>query len=57
MSLMRFDMRAPSFGAPITELYAAAIEMAAFAESRGAIAAVACEHHTMADGYLPSSSS
>jgi alkanesulfonate monooxygenase SsuD/methylene tetrahydromethanopterin reductase-like flavin-dependent oxidoreductase (luciferase family) len=52
--LMRFDMRAPAFGAPTAELYAAAIEMAAFAESRGAITAVVCEHHTMADGYLPS---
>lgn len=54
MFLMRFDMRAPEFGAPTTDLYRAAIEMAAFAESRGAITAVVCEHHTMADGYLPS---
>jgi alkanesulfonate monooxygenase SsuD/methylene tetrahydromethanopterin reductase-like flavin-dependent oxidoreductase (luciferase family) len=54
MFLMRFDMRAPAFGAPTTELYAAALEMAAFAESRGAVAAAICEHHTMADGYLPS---
>ncbi len=54
MFLMRFDMRAPEFGAPTNELYAAALEMASFAESRGAIAAVVCEHHTMADGYLPS---
>ena len=53
MFLMRFDMRAPEFGAPTGELYAAALEMASFAESRGAIAAVVCEHHTMADGYLP----
>ena len=44
----------PTFGAPTGELYAAALEMASFAESRGAIAAVVCEHHTMADGYLPS---
>jgi alkanesulfonate monooxygenase SsuD/methylene tetrahydromethanopterin reductase-like flavin-dependent oxidoreductase (luciferase family) len=54
MFIMRFDMRAPSFGASTTELYAAALEMAAFAESRGALAAAVCEHHTMADGYLPS---
>ena len=54
MFLMRFDMRAPDFGAPTTELYQAAIEMASFAEDRGALAAVVCEHHTMADGYLPS---
>jgi alkanesulfonate monooxygenase SsuD/methylene tetrahydromethanopterin reductase-like flavin-dependent oxidoreductase (luciferase family) len=51
---MRFDMRAPDFGAPTGELYAATLEMASFAESRGAIAAAVCEHHTMADGYLPS---
>jgi alkanesulfonate monooxygenase SsuD/methylene tetrahydromethanopterin reductase-like flavin-dependent oxidoreductase (luciferase family) len=54
MFLMRFDMRAPEFGAPTAELYAAALEMATFAESRGAITAVVCEHHTMTDGYLPS---
>ena len=54
MFLMRFDMRAPSFGASTTDLYAAALEMASFAESRGAITTVVCEHHTMADGYLPS---
>ena len=54
MFLMRFDLRAPDFGASTTELYAAAIEMAAFAESRGAITTAVCEHHTMADGYLPS---
>ena len=54
MFMMRFDMRAPGFGAPTAELYGAAIEMASFAESRGAVMAVVCEHHTMADGYLPS---
>jgi alkanesulfonate monooxygenase SsuD/methylene tetrahydromethanopterin reductase-like flavin-dependent oxidoreductase (luciferase family) len=54
MFMMRFDMRAPRFGAPTSELYAAALEMASWAESRGAVAAVVCEHHTMADGYLPS---
>lgn len=54
MFLLRFDMRAPAFGAPTGELYAAALEMATFVESRGALMAVVCEHHTMADGYLPS---
>jgi alkanesulfonate monooxygenase SsuD/methylene tetrahydromethanopterin reductase-like flavin-dependent oxidoreductase (luciferase family) len=54
MFLMRFDMRAPSFGASTTELYAAALEMASWSESRGALMAVVCEHHTMEDGYLPS---
>jgi alkanesulfonate monooxygenase SsuD/methylene tetrahydromethanopterin reductase-like flavin-dependent oxidoreductase (luciferase family) len=54
MFLLRFDMRAPDFGAPSAELYAAALDMASFAESRGALTAAVCEHHTMADGYLPS---
>jgi alkanesulfonate monooxygenase SsuD/methylene tetrahydromethanopterin reductase-like flavin-dependent oxidoreductase (luciferase family) len=54
MFTMRFDMRAPDFGASTSELYAGALEMASFAESRGALAAAVCEHHTMADGYLPS---
>lgn len=54
MFMMRFDMRAPDFGASTSELYAAAVEMAGFAEGRGALAAVLSEHHTMADGYLPS---
>jgi alkanesulfonate monooxygenase SsuD/methylene tetrahydromethanopterin reductase-like flavin-dependent oxidoreductase (luciferase family) len=52
--LMRFDMRAPATGASTTELYAAAMEMASWAESRGALVAAVCEHHTMQDGYLPS---
>jgi alkanesulfonate monooxygenase SsuD/methylene tetrahydromethanopterin reductase-like flavin-dependent oxidoreductase (luciferase family) len=54
MFMLRFDMRAPEFGASTTDLYAAAIEMSSFAESRGALAVAICEHHTMADGYLPS---
>jgi alkanesulfonate monooxygenase SsuD/methylene tetrahydromethanopterin reductase-like flavin-dependent oxidoreductase (luciferase family) len=51
---MRFDMRAPAFGAPAAELYQAALEMAAWSETRGGLMAIACEHHAMADGYLPS---
>lgn len=54
MFTMRFDMRAPSFGAPTPELYSAALEMCAWAETRGCIAAVLCEHHGSEDGYLPS---
>jgi alkanesulfonate monooxygenase SsuD/methylene tetrahydromethanopterin reductase-like flavin-dependent oxidoreductase (luciferase family) len=50
---MRFDMRAPTIGAPAAELYAAAIEMSAWAENRGCLAAVLCEHHASEDGYLP----
>jgi alkanesulfonate monooxygenase SsuD/methylene tetrahydromethanopterin reductase-like flavin-dependent oxidoreductase (luciferase family) len=51
---MRFDMRAPALGAPPSDLYAAAIEMCAWAETRGCMAVVLCEHHGSEDGYLPS---
>jgi alkanesulfonate monooxygenase SsuD/methylene tetrahydromethanopterin reductase-like flavin-dependent oxidoreductase (luciferase family) len=54
MFMMRFDMRAPAFGAPRAELYAAALDMAAWAEERGCLSAVLCEHHASEDGYLPS---
>ena len=54
MFTMRFDIRAPTFGAPASALYSAAVEMCAWAEMRGCIAAVLCEHHGSEDGYLPS---
>ena len=54
MFTLRFDMRAPSTGAPTTELYAAALDMTSWSESRGAVAAIVCEHHGQEDGYLPS---
>ena len=54
MFTMRFDMRAPVGGAATTDLYAAAIEMAAWSETRGCVAAIISEHHTSEDGYLPS---
>ncbi|MGO4442933.1 LLM class flavin-dependent oxidoreductase [Mycobacterium sp. 2YAF39] len=53
MFTLRFDMRAPATGAPATELYAAAIEMCAWAETRGAVVAVLSEHHGTDDGHLP----
>jgi alkanesulfonate monooxygenase SsuD/methylene tetrahydromethanopterin reductase-like flavin-dependent oxidoreductase (luciferase family) len=53
MYSMRFDMRAPDFGAATTELYEAAVDMCAWAETRGCLAAVLCEHHDSPDGYLP----
>lgn len=53
MFTLRFDMRAPAFGAPTSDLYAAAIEMCAWAETRGAIATVLSEHHGADDGHLP----
>jgi alkanesulfonate monooxygenase SsuD/methylene tetrahydromethanopterin reductase-like flavin-dependent oxidoreductase (luciferase family) len=54
MFALRFDMRAPDFGAPTAELYETALEIAAWAETRGAVACQICEHHMSPDGYLPS---
>lgn len=54
MFSMRFDMRAPEAGAPSSELYKAAIDMAEWGEKNGCIAATLCEHHSSDDGYLPS---
>ncbi|RVT91125.1 LLM class flavin-dependent oxidoreductase [Sphingomonas crocodyli] len=53
MFTFRFDMRAPSFGAPARDLYTAAIEMTEWAEDKGLLAALLCEHHGAEDGYLP----
>ena len=53
MFTLRFDMRAPDWAAPATDLYAAAIDMCAWAETRGAILAVLSEHHGAEDGHLP----
>jgi alkanesulfonate monooxygenase SsuD/methylene tetrahydromethanopterin reductase-like flavin-dependent oxidoreductase (luciferase family) len=52
--MMRFDMRSPAGGAATDDLYAAALEMAAWGEEHGAAAAVLSEHHASEDGYLPS---
>jgi alkanesulfonate monooxygenase SsuD/methylene tetrahydromethanopterin reductase-like flavin-dependent oxidoreductase (luciferase family) len=53
MYTMRFDMRAPDFGAPRADLYRTAIEMAAWGEEHGCMSIQVCEHHRSADGYLP----
>jgi alkanesulfonate monooxygenase SsuD/methylene tetrahydromethanopterin reductase-like flavin-dependent oxidoreductase (luciferase family) len=52
--ILRFDMRAPAFGAGIDELYAAALDMAAFADEAGFDEIMLSEHHGSEDGYLPS---
>lgn len=54
MFTLRFDMRSQSTGPATSELYAAASEMSVWAETRGCLAAVLCEHHCAEDGYLPS---
>lgn len=54
MFMMRFDMRAPDTGAPINDLYRAAVEMAEWAETRGCIAVMISQHHASPDNYIPS---
>jgi len=53
MFTLRFDMRAPGWAGPAADLYAAAIDMCAWAETRGAVLAVLSEHHGTDDGHLP----
>lgn len=54
MFTMRFDMRTPDDAAATPALYGAALEMCAWAETRGCVIAVLSEHHATADGHLPS---
>jgi alkanesulfonate monooxygenase SsuD/methylene tetrahydromethanopterin reductase-like flavin-dependent oxidoreductase (luciferase family) len=53
MLTLRFDMRSPQWAAPTADLYAAAIEMCSWAETRGAVVVVLSEHHSAEDGHLP----
>jgi alkanesulfonate monooxygenase SsuD/methylene tetrahydromethanopterin reductase-like flavin-dependent oxidoreductase (luciferase family) len=53
MYMLRFDMRVPDWAGPAVDLYAAAIDMCAWAETRGAVLAVLSEHHGADDGHLP----
>jgi len=48
-----FDMRSPAFAAPTKDLYAAALEMAAYADQIGVDRIGLMEHHGSDDGYLP----
>ncbi len=52
--VMSFDMRAPSFGAAKRDLYAAALDMCAYADELGFNCIGLGEHHAAEDGYLPS---
>jgi alkanesulfonate monooxygenase SsuD/methylene tetrahydromethanopterin reductase-like flavin-dependent oxidoreductase (luciferase family) len=54
MLSLRYDLRAPSFGAPAAELYAAAIEQSVWAEKNGFWMVALSEHHGSDDGYCPS---
>ena len=49
-----FDMRAPDFGAPTKDLYAAALDQCAWADELGFDFVGIGEHHATDDGYLPS---
>jgi alkanesulfonate monooxygenase SsuD/methylene tetrahydromethanopterin reductase-like flavin-dependent oxidoreductase (luciferase family) len=53
---MRFDFRNPAFaGTSMSERYAAALDIAEWADDLGIPAAIAVsEHHGSADGYIPS---
>ena len=53
MFTLRFDMRAKDGPDSAADLYAAAVEMAAFSEENGAAAVIVSEHHASPDGYLP----
>jgi alkanesulfonate monooxygenase SsuD/methylene tetrahydromethanopterin reductase-like flavin-dependent oxidoreductase (luciferase family) len=50
---MRFDMRAPEFGASPGSLYPAAYAMAEWADQRGFSSIGISEHHATEDGYCP----
>lgn len=55
MFTMRFAMRSSSDDAASrAALYGAALDMCAWAEDRGALAAIISQHHAVDDGYLPS---
>ncbi|MCB2078839.1 MAG: LLM class flavin-dependent oxidoreductase, partial [Novosphingobium sp.] len=50
---LAFDMRAPDLGTPVPDLYAAAIDMACWADEKGLSGLLVMEHHGSEDGYLP----
>ena len=52
--VISYDMRAPAFGAPARELYAAALDQCAWADDLGFDCVGLGEHHGAEDGYLPS---
>jgi alkanesulfonate monooxygenase SsuD/methylene tetrahydromethanopterin reductase-like flavin-dependent oxidoreductase (luciferase family) len=52
---LRFDLRNPeSAGTPVADRYAAALDMAAWADALGCVNIAVSEHHSSPDGYLPS---
>src|SRR5271166_879773 len=51
---LSYDMRAPAFGPPAQDLYAAALDQCEWADGLGFGSVVLPEHHASPDGYLPS---
>ena len=55
ISVIRLDLRSPAFSPARTEdLYAAALDIAAWADTRGFDSIMVSEHHGVEDGFLPS---
>jgi len=55
MFAMRFDFRNPAFaGTTMADRYAAALDMAEWADELGCVMITVSEHHGSPDGYLPS---
>ena len=50
---LRYDMRAPSFGAAPEELYRASVEQVRWADGLGFSTVYLAEHHGAEDGYCP----
>jgi hypothetical protein len=50
---LKFDLRAPDFGAPPAQLYRAAVEMCEWADANGFHTVRFLEHHGSADRYCP----
>jgi alkanesulfonate monooxygenase SsuD/methylene tetrahydromethanopterin reductase-like flavin-dependent oxidoreductase (luciferase family) len=48
-----FDLRSAPFGAPLVEIYAAALDQCAWADALGFDTVGIAEHHAADDGYLP----
>jgi alkanesulfonate monooxygenase SsuD/methylene tetrahydromethanopterin reductase-like flavin-dependent oxidoreductase (luciferase family) len=51
---LSYDMRAPDFGPPAVDLYAAALDQCEWADGLGFHQVVLPEHHASPDGYMPS---
>ncbi|MCR9092678.1 MAG: LLM class flavin-dependent oxidoreductase [bacterium] len=52
--VISYDLRAPAFGTPAREIYAATLDQCEWADALGFDAVGLGEHHASEDGYLPS---